>query len=440
MRAPFEFAVALTIARSAASGGLADAPGPLVGALPEGQAQEPGPQCDVEASGPICLGGQSRVLLPPALPEGLVGFWPFDHSLAVDASGNNNHGTGRVRAGPALAGQGSSAFFHRSYIALPGAGALYLSDFSYTFWLYLVEERTGGTPRQGLRTCPLVRKGLERRAPSPGQEVQRDAAAPAVLFDRLSRRLRVEVLTVGSEGRAVAEALESSARLAAGRWFHVAVLRIDSQRMTRLYVNGVLDNSKATQGYTSPNHEPLYIGGDPLSHEQCDVPMYIDELRVYSRPLVPDEIEAEAAPALAGIEPSFVRLGCFSCSLETAIQNCPAGYHICSSLELHTGGYQVARALGWLERGAHVWSRSPAAGPGGPGRGGPGPREGAGPAPASAAAPHPPVAALALRPSGESAQPRSAELTSPASPAAPAPGPPAPQGVTGLGLCCTDTS
>ena len=33
-----------------------------------------------------------EVVLPPAVPDGVVGYWPFDQSSPLDASGNNGHG------------------------------------------------------------------------------------------------------------------------------------------------------------------------------------------------------------------------------------------------------------------------------------------------------------------------------------------------------------
>jgi hypothetical protein len=86
--------------------------------------------------------------------------------------------------------------------------------------------------------------------------------------------------------------------------------------------------------------------------------MYIDELKIYNRALSHDEIQAEAAPALAGVEASFLRLACVECPLQVAMQNCPDSFHICNSLELHMGGYQVARTLGYLKHGGHVWSHA----------------------------------------------------------------------------------
>jgi len=313
----------------------------------------PALQCEMEASGPICLGGGSQVLLPPAMPEGIVGSWSFDEApVALDASGNGNHGRGSLQAGPSLAGQGSSAFFRRSFLTIPGKGALQLSEFSYTFWVYLIDVRSALPPRRRPAACALLRKG------------PRGAPAPGILVVHGSRRLRVEISTVAdSETPAGIEAFESNARLGLGRWYHLAVVCIGSQRMVHLYVNGILDSSRSTQGFTQAGGpEPLFVGADPSTRLRCDVPLYVDELKAYSRPLVPDEIQAEAAPSLAGIEPSFVRLACLKCPLEIALQNCPDGYHICNPLELHIGGYQVARTLGWLDFDTHVWSHAPSAG------------------------------------------------------------------------------
>lgn len=318
-------------------------------------------QCDIDTTGPVCLGSRSHVLLPPAMPKGLVGFWSFDKSSALDSSGNENNGLGAVRVGPSMAGQGSSAFFHHYYLEVPGTDMLRLHDFSYTFWVYLIEDKNSEDTSQGLKVCPLVRKGLDSQVRFPGEDGRRYAAAPAILYDRLTKRLRIELLTTTGEGPDNVESFDTHARLRRGRWFHIALVRIDNQRMTRLYVNGVLDDSHNTNGFVQPNREPLYVGGDALSHDKCNLPLYLDELRVYDRPLTPDEIQAEASPGLNGIEPSFVRLACFDCPLQTALQNCPDGYHLCNSLEMHIGGYQVARALGWLQKGVHVWSHAPTA-------------------------------------------------------------------------------
>jgi len=319
-----------------------------------------GMSCDSNAAEAICFGdNKEQVLLPPALPDGIVGYWNFDDSLPVDISGNHFHGMGPVQAGPSFAGQGSSAHFLNSRLMeVRHQDKLSLQDFSYTFWLHLLDDPA---VHQGLRVCPIVRKGGAANKLEDGEAPL--PSAPAILLDRQTRHLHIEVGTAGGPpGDLVdlgTEAFVSNARLARGRWYHIAVVRLDKQRRTRLYVNGILDASQRTKGFTALNNSaPLYVGGDPAVRDQCNVPMYIDELKIYNRPLDHDEIQAEAAPSLAGVEPSFLRLACVDCPLVIAQQNCPDKYHICNSLELHMGGYQVARTLGWLQHGAHVWSHA----------------------------------------------------------------------------------
>lgn len=73
-------------------------------------------------------------------------------------------------------------------------------------------------------------------------------------------------------------------------------------KRVRLYVDGILDSTMVTQGkpltrarapilslgrpdfsgFTRTNDLPMYIGGAPYSEEVCDLPVLVDELRVYS--------------------------------------------------------------------------------------------------------------------------------------------------------------
>lgn len=381
--------------------------------------------CDAELSGPICLGNQ-QVLLPPALQPGVVGHWSFDKAAAgfpgaFDLSGHGSHGAPQPPAGPALSGQGSSAFFRRSFMTVPAGGNnLFLRDFTYTFWIHLLD---GGGPGS-LQFCPLVRKGVV-----PDEKGQHYGASPAILVDWSTHALRVELLTETSDDvtSSTIEAFDSNARLMRGRWYHVAVVRLDKDRLTRLYVNGILDSEQASRGFTKPNREPLYVGGDPLSTQSCDVPLYLDELKAYSRAVSADELQAEAAPALAGVEPAFVRLACMECPLEVAVANCPEGYHVCSSLDLHLGAYQVVHALGWLRKGTSIWTHAPPA---------PSPV----PAPAAPLAPGPfpapPVYSTSPDPMAAVAELAGLPFSAAAAVHSPHDGPP--QGGLGLGVCCSD--
>lgn len=50
----------------------------------------------------------------------------------------------------------------------------------------------------------------------------------------------------------------------------------------RLYVDGILDSSLVTEGATKTNELPLFIGGAPYAENVCDMPMLLDEFRMFS--------------------------------------------------------------------------------------------------------------------------------------------------------------
>lgn len=309
------------------------------------------PTCDSDLSGPICFGeGRKQTLLPNAVPNGLVGHWNFDNDVALDSSGNANHGVTELVHGPSPVGSGHSASFTKNFMMVPSTANLKLADFTYSFWVYLQEDDSAKVGRSAT-WCPLVRKGIHMA------QTEQFASAPALLFNHRTGKLRAEVTTT-MKGTEDGEYMDSNARLLPNRWLHVAMVHHSKNPSLLLYVNGILDSVIKTQSAAVMNDYPLYIGGDPFTKEQCGFTVYMDELRVYSHAVPPHQLQAEAAPALGGTDPSYVRLGCIGCSLETAAKSCPHDRHVCTSLELHTGGYQVARSLGWLTSGTHVWSHA----------------------------------------------------------------------------------
>jgi len=316
-----------------------------------GLGSNPSASCDVSATGPVCFANRQRSLLPPAVTPGLVGHWSFDGSSAVDSSGNGNHGVTELLHGPSPAGSGHSALFRKNFLTIPNSAQFQLQDFSYSFWVYLLGDDTTAPASDSPRWCPLVRKGIHETA------TRQFASAPAVLHSRSTGRVRVS-LTTSVAGTEDGEFVESNARVLPNRWMHITVVHKNAMKRLSLYVNGILDATATLHGMVVPNDFPLYVGGDPFTIDDCEHPMYIDELRIYSRAIMAHELEAEAAPALAGMGPSFTRLGCLSCPLRSAVESCPSGHHLCTSLELHTGGYQVARSLGWLGQGTHVWTHA----------------------------------------------------------------------------------
>lgn len=339
-----------------AEGGPPDAPHAALSLL-AGTAGTPGSAgtCDVAASGPICSSAQRRTVTPPSVAQGLVGHWTFDGPTALDASGNGNHGATELLHGPAPSGLGHSALFRRNFLTVPNSVQFQARDFSYSFWIYFLEDASTNTASKSPKFCPMIRKGISEVA------TRQFASFPAILHSRSSGRLRVS-LTTSAGSVEDGEFIDSNARLTTNRWVHITVVHQSGVKKLSLYVNGILDATATTHGEAVPNEFPLYVGGDPFTVDQCEHPVYIDELRVYNRAILPHELDAEAAPALSGMGSSFARLGCIGCTLQTAVASCPRTHHVCTSLELHTGGYQVARAQGWVGVGTHIWTHAAVAG------------------------------------------------------------------------------
>ena len=75
-------------------------------------------------------------------------------------------------------------------------------------------------------------------------------------------------------------------------------------------------------------------------------------------PLNINFIQAEASSILGLIQPNFLRIGCLDCTLNEAKNSCEENYRLCTSLELHSAGFQIARNLGLLSWDTHLWTFS----------------------------------------------------------------------------------
>lgn len=84
----------------------------------------------------------------------------------------------------------------------------------------------------------------------------------------------------------------------------------------------------------------------------------MDEVRYYNSTLSEDYVQAEASVVLGGIEPSYFSLGCLECETDESMRSCKEGYRVCTSLELHTGGYQIVRSIGLLTSKTHFWTHA----------------------------------------------------------------------------------
>jgi hypothetical protein len=299
-------------------------------------------ECDIVAPGAICLFDGKKVLLPDAVQKGLVGHWTFDEVKPIDSSGRSNHAMHSIPAGPGVLGRGASAMFNGfDYVSIPHSEDFDGSDFSVTFWMYLYKDPKA-LNTHGEALCPILRKGAAGKS------------APGILLNTHTGKVTVR-LTTTSEAE-TAESMVSEGKVRKKAWVHVALVRKGA--MTKLYLNGVLDKEKTTRGATQSNKGNLFIGGTPDRIEKCHLAMYVDEMRFYNTVLTTDQIQAEAGPALSGIEPAMVRAGCVGCSLDLAGKSCPKDYHLCTAMELHTGGYQVGRINGYATHETRIWTHA----------------------------------------------------------------------------------
>ena len=184
---------------------------------------------------------------------------------------------------------------------------------------------------------------------------------PTLFLEPLTRGIEFFVSTTDAT-QPMGERLWSNSFIPLHRWTHLAA--VAEGHSLRLYINGLLDSENATVGSIVHNNGPFFLGGDPW-RPAGGFDGFVDEFKFYGRALTTDEIQAAAGFALGGVEPSFVELGCMGCGLEVATATCPASHHLCNAHDLYSGGYMVARSMGWATSNSHVWTAEEARAGGG---------------------------------------------------------------------------
>ncbi|KAH0481181.1 MAG: hypothetical protein KVP17_001945 [Porospora cf. gigantea B] len=279
----------------------------------------------------------------------------MESARPIDVSGLGHHAAGDLYASPGLTGAGYSALFRNTFVDVPRSPIMDevgVGNFSLTFFISVLEDAVTVASRAALEPntlwCPIIHKGHETVSPPSV------VAMPAVFIDVKTRQLKVVLSTEHLPSPMQGEFLTSNSRLLPKRSYHIAVVRFE-QRL-RLYVNGVLDSTILTLGCNKPNSEPFFVGGAAWSKEMCDVPIMLDEVKLYAVALGRDHIQAEASATLGGTEPGYCMLSCVNCTKSEAAEGCPETYHLCSRLEWLTDVYSVARGLGLLGPGVKIHS------------------------------------------------------------------------------------
>merc|ERR1711998_23930 len=297
-------------------------------------------QCDMVFSSSVCLDGGNKVIAPSSIPRGQVLHMTFDDALMLDSSGFGHHAHTPVAFGPGVFNSGMSAKFDgTNMLEIPHTQHLDTTDFCITFWIYLNADSTG-------QWRSIIHKG--------NHDHER---TPSIFLEPQTRGLEMFVET-DAASMTSGERLWSNTFLPLYKWTHVAACA--EVRNLRMFINGMLDAENTTVGNVVLNTGPIFVGNDPW-RPYGGTDANIDELRIYNRNLSPDEIQAQAAMALGGVESSFVELGCMGCSLDSCPKACRRGYRMCTARDLESGAYQVGRSMGWANSETRVWKNEDSA-------------------------------------------------------------------------------
>jgi hypothetical protein len=221
------------------------------------------------------------------LQQGLVAHYPFNGN-ANDESGNGNNGTAQGallttdRFGNANAAQSFDGV--NDYIEVQSGGAalnaIGSGSFSTVFWLKSSQP-------DGI--ILLKRETFGQHWPFQIQLI----SAGKIDFSQQSGGVNN---------------LKTAASVSDGLWHNVCFIRDVAAQQIKCYVDGVLDNTGASDTADWKNSSKLYIGADvaapdPFKHFYAGI---IDDIRIYNRVLTEAEVKAlynEGRPEIVGTSP-----------------------------------------------------------------------------------------------------------------------------------------
>ncbi len=226
-------------------------------------------------------------------PDGLVGYWKLNQNPA-DYSGNNNHavitygGTAYSAYQPGSLGTGLDGSGKAYGLVGDTATLSALGSVTLEAWIRL---NSYPVPVPGM-PCYYGIPILSKAGPAGESDDEY-----SMVIDPGGQ------LVVHFAGRSGYEKYLSTQIIPLNRWTHVAAVLDTYNRITAMYINGVLDNSHATNVVADQDtNVPFYIG---MLVGDCAGPRYfdgmIDEVRVWNRGLSHAEIQNNMYCELTGV-------------------------------------------------------------------------------------------------------------------------------------------
>ena len=193
--------------------------------------------------------------------------------------------------------------------------------------------------------------------------------APAIFINGKNGKVRVYLTVTHADGKPVDSAepglyAETLGTVQSNKWTFVAVTV--SKTTVRIHLNGILDGIQNLEKYKiKQNSSPVYIGGFPpvsggakaqaqevadqtSALGNCQIEYNLDLLKIFDTAVPLYMIQGFVKGSLGMIEPSFIHLGCESCTFPESNAKCINGFHLCTSLEFYSGVYQAIRVMGWV--------------------------------------------------------------------------------------------
>ena len=231
----------------------------------------------------VSTGITVNVRNPGGVISGLVGYWGFDEQTGKavpDSSGFANDGSliqgavlapGRIRNALQLAGQAD-------YARVPGSVSLDLTGNAVTLCAWVCLEPANGETNT-TETQTIIGKVTQEGA---GAYPYFDYCLQVVNDGGGHLIPQFGVTTTGANFQYV----NAGTTFGFHEWHHV--LGLYDGLTLRIFIDGIEQGSREADGDLMTNGQALLIGGNGVSADKAKG--LIDEVRVYSRPLAPDEV------------------------------------------------------------------------------------------------------------------------------------------------------